>query len=308
MLRPTSFADSRVVDMKLLILGAQGQLGQELAALCAERGIAARLMTRLECDISNLSQIQAAIEDASPSVVINAAAYTKVDQAEKEVGLAQLANRDGPAMLAQASAEFGIPLIHVSTDYVFDGSKPSAYIETDPVAPLGVYGLSKEAGERAIRSVQDRHIIVRTAWVYGIHGRNFLKTMLDLAATREGWGVVSDQVGNPTATADLAEALLMAAAKTYGSDTCWGTYHFAGQGDATWFEFAEEIVASQVAFTGKRPALKAITSEEFPTPARRPRNSRLNSDLFASVFGVRALPWRARTRSIVETIFARRRG
>ncbi|MSP74797.1 MAG: dTDP-4-dehydrorhamnose reductase [Rhodospirillaceae bacterium] len=294
--------------MKLLVLGAQGQLGQELAALCAVRGIATKLMTRLECDISNPGQIRAAIEDASPSVIVNAAAYTKVDQAEKEASLAQLANSDGPAMLAQASADLGIPLIHVSTDYVFDGSKPSAYIETDPVMPLGVYGRSKEAGERAIRRVQDRHIIVRTAWVYGIYGRNFLKTMLDLAATREGWGVVRDQVGNPTATADLAEALLTAAEKTSASDTCWGTYHFAGQGDATWFEFAEEIVAAQAAFTGKRPALKAITTEEFPTPARRPRNSRLNSDLFASVFDVRALPWRTRARSVVETIFAQRRG
>ena len=265
-------------------------------------------MTRSECDISNARAIRAAIESTSPSVIVNAAAYTKVDQAEKESALAQLANRDGPAMLAQASADFGIPLIHVSTDYVFDGSKPWAYIETDPVMPLGVYGLSKEAGERAIRSVQARHIIVRTAWVYGIYGRNFLKTMLDLAASRDGWGVVNDQVGNPTGTADLAEALLAAAEKASGSNTCWGTYHFAGQGDATWFEFAEEIVASQAAFTGKRPALKAITTEEYPTPARRPLNSRLNSDLFASIFGVRALHWRERTRDVVKTIFAQRRG
>jgi len=293
--------------MKLLVLGAQGQLGQELAALCAARGIPAKLMTRLECDISNPGQIRAAIEDASPSIIVNAAAYTKVDQAEKEPGLAQLANRDGPALLAQASVDLGIPLIHVSTDYVFDGSKSSAYIETDPVMPLGVYGLSKEAGERAIRSVQARHIIVRTAWVYGIYGRNFLKTMLDLAASGEGWGVVNDQVGNPTATADLAEALLAAAEKATASYSCWGTYHFAGQGDATWFEFAEEIVATQAAFTGRRPALKALTTEEYPTPARRPRNSRLNSELFASVFDVRALPWRERTRSVVEAIFAQRR-
>ncbi len=293
--------------MKPLVLGAQGQLGQELATLCVARRIAATLLPRQECDISNLGQIRAAIDSTRPSVIINAAAYTKVDQAENEPGLAQRANRDGPAMLAQASADLGVPLIHVSTDYVFDGSKPSAYVETDPVMPLGIYGLSKEAGERAIRSVQRRHVIIRTAWVYGIHGRNFLKTMLDLAASREGWGVVNDQVGNPTATADLAEALLTAAEKTSWDDTSWGTYHFAGQGDATWFEFAEEIVASQAAFTGKRPALKAIATEEFPTPARRPRNSRLNSDLFASVFGVRALPWRERTREVVQTIFAQRR-
>jgi dTDP-4-dehydrorhamnose reductase len=293
--------------MKLLVLGAQGQLGQELAALCAARGIAARLMTRRECDIADPSQVRAALDGARPSVIVNAAAYTKVDQAEKEASLAQRANCDGPALLAQASADHGIPLIHVSTDYVFDGSKPSAYVETDPVMPLGVYGLSKEAGERAIRSVQDRHIIVRTAWVYGVYGRNFLKTMLDLAASREGWGVVNDQVGNPTGTADLAEALLTAAEKSSRSGTCWGTYHFAGQGDATWFEFAEEIVAAQAAFTGKRPVVKAISTEEYPTPARRPRNSRLNSDLFASVFGIRALPWRARTRNVVKAILAQRR-
>ena len=293
--------------MKPLVLGAQGQLGQELATLCAARRIAATLLPRQECDISNLGQIRAAIDNTRPSVIINAAAYTKVDQAEKEAGLAHRVNGDGPAMLAQASADAGIPLIHVSTDYVFDGSKASAYVETDPVMPLGVYGLSKEAGERAIRSVQRRHVIVRTAWVYGIYGRNFLKTMLDLAASRGGWGVVNDQVGNPTATADLAQALVRAAEKTSRDDNCWGTYHFAGQGDATWFEFAEEIVASQAAFTGKRPALKAIMTAEYPTPARRPRNSRLNSDLFASVFGVRALPWRERTREVVQTIFAQRR-
>lgn len=294
--------------MKLLVLGAQGQLGQELAALCAMRGIAARLMTRRECDVADASQILAALESTRPSVVVNAAAYTKVDQAEKEISLAQRANCEGPAILAEASANLGVPLIHVSTDYVFDGSKSSAYVETDPVMPLGVYGLSKEAGERAIRVVQNRHIIVRTAWVYGTYGRNFLKTMLDLAATREGWGVVNDQVGNPTGTADLAVALLAAAEKTSRDSSCWGTYHFAGQGDATWFEFAEEIVAAQAAFTGRRPALRAIATEDYPTPARRPRNSRLNSDLFASVFGVRALPWRERTRDVVKTIFEPRRG
>jgi dTDP-4-dehydrorhamnose reductase len=293
--------------MKPLVLGAQGQLGQELAALCATRRIEATLLPRQECDISNLGQIRAAVDSARPSIIINAAAYTKVDQAEKEAGLAHRVNGDGPAMLAQASADAGIPLMHVSTDYVFDGSKVSAYVETDPVMPLGVYGLSKEAGERAIRSVQPHHVIVRTAWVYGIYGHNFLKTMLGLAATREGWGVVEDQVGNPTSTADLAEALLAAADRTSRDDTVWGTYHFAGQGDATWFEFAEEIVAAQAAFTGKRPVLKAITTADYPTPARRPRNSRLNSDLFASVFGVRALPWRTRTRNVVETILGPRR-
>lgn len=132
--------------------------------------------------------------------------------------------------------------------------------------------------------------------------------MLDLAASRESWGVVSDQVGNPTGTADLAEALLAAAEKASGNDTCWGTYHFAGQGDATWFEFAEEIIAAQAAFTGKRPLLKPIATEDYPTPAHRPRNSRLNSDLFVSVFGARALPWRTRTRNVVESILAQRRG
>ncbi len=188
--------------------------------MCAVRGIATKLLTRRQCDLASAGQIRAAIEGSSPSIIVNAAASTKVDQAEKEAGLAQLANCDGPSMLAQASADAGIPLIHVSTDYVFDGSKPSPYVETDAFMPLGVYGLSKEAGGRAIRSIQDRHIIVRTAWVYGVYGRNFLKTMLDLAASRESWGVVSDQVGNPTGTADLADALLAAAEKASGNDTC----------------------------------------------------------------------------------------
>lgn len=293
--------------MNLLVLGAQGQLGRELANLCAARAVAVKMVSRSECDISDTSQVRAAIDRAHPSVVVNAAAYTKVDQAEKEPALAQAANRDGPSNLAKLTAERAIPLIHVSTDYVFDGSKLSPYTEKDPVAPLGVYGQSKEAGERAIRAVHDRHIIVRTAWVYGIFGRNFLKTMLDLAAAREGWGVVNDQVGTPTATTDLAEALLAVAEKAARNDECWGTYHFAGQGEATWFEFAEEIVAAQATFTGRHPVLQALSTENYPTLARRPKNSRLNSDLFASVFGTRAPPWRHSTRRVVEGIFSYRR-
>jgi dTDP-4-dehydrorhamnose reductase len=288
--------------VRLLIFGSRGQLGRELTALCAANDVEMTSAARSECDISIKAQVHALLRTSRPTAVINAAAYTKVDKAEEESALAYLANRDGPRILAEACADGKIPLIHVSTDYVFDGTKSSPYRESDPVAPLNVYGSSKEAGEQAVRAVLEQHMIVRTAWVYGAHGNNFLKTMLNLAATRDTWGVVHDQIGTPTATIDLACALLAAARSAAQPDAPWGTYHFAGQGEATWLQFANEIVAAQARLTGRTPTLKPIATEEYPTPARRPRNSRLDSDRFVLAFGVRARPWQERTRAVVEAL------
>lgn len=291
--------------LRVLVLGGEGQLGRELTALCVAKGIDVRSLGRQACDISNEPQVCAILAADQPSVVINAAAYTKVDQAETEQSLAFRFNCEGPGIVARSCASRHIPLIHVSTDYVFDGAKNSPYTEADPVAPLGAYGRSKEAGEQAIRNALEQHVIVRTSWVYGSHGTNFLKTMLNLASTRDSWGVVGDQIGTPTATIDLAEALLAVARRTLRYDTPWGTFHFSGQGDATWFEFAEEIVAAQMRYTGKTPTLKRISTEEYPTPTRRPKNSRMNSDRFDSTFGVRARPWRERTRAVVDLLLGK---
>ncbi|MGE0653513.1 MAG: dTDP-4-dehydrorhamnose reductase [Alphaproteobacteria bacterium] len=290
--------------MCLLVFGAGGQLGREIDNMTSRRNIAAVMLSRAEADISDREAVTSAIERTKPTVVVNAAAYTKVDRAETEQARAFSDNRDGPALLADVCAGHGLPLVHVSTDYVFDGTKAAPYDEADPVAPLGVYGVSKEAGERAVRSRLDRHVILRTAWVYGIHGSNFLKTMLNLARQKESWGVVMDQRGNPTATVDLAEAILAVAARAADGTAPWGTYHFAGCGAATWHDFACEIVAAQSRFTGRTPVVAAITTAEYPTPARRPANSCLDSTRFASAFGMKARPWRERTQEVVAALLS----
>jgi dTDP-4-dehydrorhamnose reductase len=293
--------------LKLLVLGASGQLGQELAELCCDRGISAVLASKASCDIADPQQAIASLKAARPDIVVNAAAYTQVDAAESNSALALRVNRDGPGVLAEICAASSLPLIHISTDYVFDGEKPTPYVEQDEVSPVGAYGLSKEAGEREVRSKHAQHVILRTAWVYGRFGKNFLKTMMTLAATRDSLGVVSDQLGTPTATADIAEAILCVAEKISSKNTYWGTYHFAGAAEGSWHDFANDIIAEQAKYTGKKPPIKALTSAEYPTPARRPQNSRLNSDLFASTFGYRAKPWQKRVPSIVEALWLDRR-
>ncbi len=290
--------------MSILVFGAAGQLGRELAGALSQRAMPAVLLSRQDADIADRPAVMSAIDRAKPAVVVNAAAYTKVDRAESEPEMAFRDNSEGPALLADACAARGLPLIHVSTDYVFDGSKSSPYVETDPVAPLGIYGASKEAGEQAIRRALERHVILRTAWVYGVHGTNFLKTMLNLAGRSEGWGVVMDQHGNPTATADLAEAIVAVAARAAADTARWGTYHFAGTGEASWYDFACEIVAAQAQFTGRQPQVRAITTAEYPTKARRPANSRLDSGLFAMAFGIKAHPWQERTREAVAALLS----
>ena len=223
-------------------------------------------------------------------MVINASAYTKVDRAETDEEAAFRANATGPEILAKACAAAGLPLIHVSTDYVFDGTKSGAYRESDPVAPLGVYGRSKSAGEEAIRRHLPQHVIVRTSWVYGIYGANFLKTILRLAGERDELRIVADQSGCPTSTADLAQALLAVAQALGEGRAVSGTYHLAGTGVTTWHGFASRIVEAQRPFTGRSPSVVPIRTEEYPTPAQRPANSELDSALFSRTFGYTARP------------------
>ncbi|KFC63296.1 TDP-rhamnose synthetase, NAD(P)-binding protein [Bosea sp. LC85] len=290
----------------ILLFGAGGQLGRELTALAHERGVPLVGLTRAEGDITDRAAVVTALKAHRPGLVVNVAAFTAVDRAESETVAAFAANAEGPAILAEATADAGLPLLQVSTDYVFDGSKAGPYVESDPVAPLGAYGASKSEGEVCIRALQSRHIILRTAWVYGVHGANFLKTMLRLAAERDVLRVVADQRGSPTATRDLAEAILAVRAALLAGAEPWGTYHIAGQGETTWHGFASAIIAEQARFTGRHPVVEAITTADYPTPARRPANSVLDSSLFATTFGYRAKPWQERMREVVASLMAQR--
>ncbi|MGU3496509.1 dTDP-4-dehydrorhamnose reductase [Xanthobacteraceae bacterium A53D] len=293
--------------MRVLLFGAEGQLGRELTALAPKRGADLMALNRAAADITDPVAVARAIEAAKPDIVVNAAAYTAVDKAEAEPDLAARVNARAPGLIAECSARAGVPIIHVSTDYVFDGTKAGAYLESDPIAPLGVYGRTKAAGEAAVRAGNERHLILRTAWVYGIHGNNFLKTMLRLAGERDRLTIVADQRGCPTSTRDIAEGILAAAAKVNDpkSGSLWGTYNLAGTGVTTWHGFAREIIARAALHTGRAPEVAAITTADYPTPARRPANSELNSRLFERTFGFRAAAWQQRVTEVVDALLVK---
>jgi dTDP-4-dehydrorhamnose reductase len=279
--------------MKLLVTGSNGQLGWELCQRGNEKGFQILPLDLPEFDITDHYSVKKAVSRANASLVINAAAYTAVDKAESEPDMAFAVNRDGPAHLAVLCHEMGIPLMHISTDYIFDGTKKDPYRETDTVSPLGVYGRSKAEGERAVRDQVEEHMIIRTAWLYGIHGNNFVKTMLRLGRERETVRVVADQYGCPTYAADLAEAILHIASHIAEKRTiAWGTYHYCGGGVTTWHGFAEAIfdAARQYdSFTVK--TVMPIPTEAYPTRAKRPANSALDCSLIAEHLGIRTRPW-----------------
>ena len=286
----------------ILLFGAQGQLGRELTRASAARAVPLVTRSRAETDIADEAAVRTAVSRYRPSLVVNAAAYTKVDAAESETQAARLGNEIGPAVLAGACAAADVPLVHVSTDYVFDGNKDGAYVEDDPIAPINAYGRSKAAGERALRETAPRHVILRTSWVYGEFGQNFLKTMLTLAETRDELRVVCDQHGSPTSTADLAAAILAIAPRLAAGENVWGTYHYAGGGVTTWHGFASRIVAAQAPLTGRAPRVTPIPTRDFPTPARRPANSVLDCGRFAGVFGFGGRPWTEETDRITRAL------
>ena len=275
----------------ILLFGAGGQLGRELTRASVARAVPLVGLARAEADIADAAAVRDAIGRHAPSLVVNAAAYTKVDAAESETEAARHGNELGPAVLAAASAAAGVPLVHISTDYVFDGSKDGAYLEDDPIGPISAYGQTKAAGEHAVREAARKHVILRTSWVYGELGQNFLRTMLRLAATHDELRVVSDQRGCPTSTADLAAAIVMIAPRLAANENVWGTYHYAGGGATTWHGFASRIVAAQAPLTGRTPRVTPIPTRDFPTPARRPANSVLDCTRFTRVFGFGGRPW-----------------
>ena len=236
------------------------------------------------------------VSEFRPTAIINAAAHTAVDKAETDIDASYAINRDGPAFLAEAAQQVGAVLLHISTDYVFAGDKYELYVETDPVDPQGVYGASKLAGEVAVAEFCSRHLILRTAWVFGEHGNNFVKTMLRVGAQRDSLGVVADQFGGPTYAGDIAAALLTMAQQALQPDfSAWGVYHYAGEPHVSWYQFAKAIfqVAEEQGLLARLPQVNGITTAEYPTPARRPANSRLDCRKIQLVFGIAPSDWQA---------------
>jgi len=278
--------------MRVLLSGANGQVGYELRRLSWPSGYELIAHDRAGLDIADSDAVRAAVRRDRPDIVVNAAAYTAVDKAESEQEAALAGNRTGPANLAASCREAGIPLIHISTDYVFDGSKTGPYVEDDPVCPLGVYGTTKEAGDRAVRAALPEHVILRTAWVYSVHGHNFVKTMLRLAADRPVLRVVADQIGSPTNAGDIARAIAAIVAQIAQGNRRWGTYHFAGGGAVSWHGFATAIFEEAAPWRGAAPQVDAITTADYPTPAKRPANSVLDCTRIGEVFGITPRPWR----------------
>lgn len=291
--------------MRVLVTGEQGQLARSLAARAAALpGLSVETVGRPRLDLERPETIAASIAAAAPDVVVNAAAYTAVDQAEDEPERAFRINGAAAGEVAAAARRAGARVIQVSTDYVFDGTGEGAYAETAPTCPLGVYGRSKLEGERQVAEANPDHVILRTAWVYSVYGRNFVKTMLGAAVQRDALDVVADQHGNPTAADDIADGILalVAAWRDRPRLGLNGTYHLAGTGEASWFDFAAAIFEEAARNGLATAAVNPIRSADRPTRAARPANSVLDCRRFAADFGYRAPPWRQSTAAVVAAL------
>jgi len=273
--------------MKILITGARGQVGQELTRLCAAHGHDCLAAGREELDIGRSHSVNRLVSDFQPDVIINAAAYTAVDRAESEPDAADRINHLGALNLAEAASDCGAVLLHISTDFVFDGTKEGPYKEQDPCAPLSVYGNTKYQGERAVQDVGGRYIILRTSWVFGGEV-SFVETMRRLAADRDELNVVSDQRGGPTPASEIAAVLVDIATKvTKTGFSDWGIYHFSGAPAVSWYEFACEILSGHPSIQ-----INPIPSSGYPTPATRPANSVLKCQRIKDIFGIEQPNWR----------------
>lgn len=279
----------------ILITGAAGQVGSMLTKQAQDAGVQVIAIDREHLDITDELAVKAFVQTQKPEVIINAAAHTAVDKAESDIDASYAINRDGPRYLAEAAASLNIPFLHISTDYVFSGDKDGLYIETDPVSPQGVYGASKLAGEEAVSVANPKHLVLRTAWVFGEHGNNFVKTMLRLGVQRDELGIVADQFGGPTYAGDIAAALLLMAEKAVNTpaEVKWGVYHFAGEPHVNWHQFAAAIFDKAVAakLLEKAPLLNPLSTEQYPTPAKRPANSRLDCSKIKAEFGIHPSDW-----------------
>jgi dTDP-4-dehydrorhamnose reductase len=281
--------------MRIIVIGQEGQVARALAERAPAHEATVIRLGRPKLDLADPSGIEDILRETGGDLIVNAAAYTAVDQAEKEPELAQAINGIGPGVVAGAAAAMAIPLIHISTDYVFDGTLGRPYRESDPVSPLGVYGSSKLMGEQAVATEAEDHVILRTAWVYSPFGKNFVKTMLRLGAEREELGVVADQIGSPTSALDIADGIFGIGRKLIDNPqdrNLRGLFHMAGSGYASWAEFAAEIFASSARFGGPAARVRPIATTEYPTPAKRPASSRLDCTKLADVYGISLPPWR----------------
>ncbi len=279
--------------MRILVTGKEGQVDTSLQALGETLGLEIIRIGLPEIDLSRPETLEASVREINPDAIISSAAYTAVDKAETETELAQKINGDAPGALARLAAELDIPILHLSTDYVFAGDKDGAYNETDIPAPVSVYGKTKLSGEEQIRAATDNHVILRTAWVYSPYGNNFVKTMLRLGETRDELNVVADQYGCPTYAPEIARALLAVAQQVVidRDPALRGTFHLTGQGETNWAEFAEAIFAG-AEVRGRKPVrVNPIPTSEYPTPAKRPANSRLNGDKLDDTYGLRLDSW-----------------
>lgn len=277
------------MTQRILVLGRHGQVATELQRLRAPSGFALEAHGRDTFDLAKTQEIGGFVKVFAPAAVINASAYSSVDLAETHSAEAFALNRDAPREIARACADLRVPLIHLSSDYVFDGAKSAPYVESDVKGPLNVYGASKSEGEDAVLASGANAVIIRTSWVFASHGANFVRTMLNLSETRDEVNVVADQVGRPTWARDLAQCSLDMVLRAFDGDpAARGVFHFAGTGDASWADLAEAVFAE----TGRATRVRRIASSEYPTPARRPMNSRLDTTKIVAALGIQPRPWR----------------
>lgn len=291
----------------ILITGGAGQVGLELLSAAWPEDVVLHAPGRDELDLADPASVRAAFAKTPFAAVINSGAYTAVDKAESDVVAAFSANAMGPAVLAEVTREAGVPLIQISTDYVFDGSGDHPRAETDPVAPLGVYGASKLAGELAVLSGNPRSVVLRTAWVLSVHRANFLKTMLRLAADRTRLGVVGDQQGCPTGARDIADAVKTITLRMIADPQApQGVYHFVNDGWTTWAGLAREIFVQSGTVGGASAEVEAIVTADYPTSAQRPANSRLSTEKLRREYGIAPRPWQTMVAEIVAELHAGR--
>jgi dTDP-4-dehydrorhamnose reductase len=292
--------------VKVLVLGREGQLARSLLKAAVASDIQVQSIGRPEVDLTDEKSVSTLLARVRPDLVVNAAAYTAVDNAESEPALAHAVNASGAEHAAKACALHSMPIIHISTDYVFDGTKEDSYLESDPTGPINVYGRSKLEGEQSVMKTCERHLILRTAWVYSPWGTNFVKTMLRLATTRQDIGVVADQFGSPTYGPDLARAILNLADRVLRDPSAgrWGIYHAVGSGETNWLGFAREVFRQ--AREQRLPAaeVEGIATSAYPTAARRPANSRLNCDKLRLSFDIALPDWRLGVADCVSRLAA----
>lgn len=289
--------------MKVLVTGAAGQVGSELSRLGTE-AFQPMGLSRDDLDITDAAAVARTVEQLQPGAVVNCAAYTAVDRAESDTETAHAVNVEAVAHLAAACASIGAALVHVSTDYVFDGKSSAPYREEDPTGPLGVYGRTKELGERAVRAGAPRHIILRVSWVFGTLGTSFVDTMLRLARERPELTVVDDQIGAPAPAKAVAETLRTICLATASREDLWGTYHFSAKPTVSWCDFARQIVeeAERLGVIDQAPDVRPIPTTEYPTPAERPLNSRLNATHLARTFGIQLPDWRPHLHAYLKSL------